>query len=50
MGLFVRKQGLGAMVRRITIEVDLQAALVPALFRCRSAVRYEATVQGAGRE
>ncbi|TKG62377.1 MULTISPECIES: hypothetical protein [Pseudonocardiaceae] len=44
--LFVRKQGLGAMVRRITIEVDLRAELVTIPDQCPAALREQAEVKG----
>lgn len=44
--LFVRRQGLGAMVRRITIEVDLRAGLVTIPERCPEPLRNQAEVKG----
>jgi hypothetical protein len=46
MHLFVRKQGLGAMVRQITIEVDLRAERVTSPNQCPTALREQAEVKG----
>lgn len=46
MALFVRKQGLGAMVRRITVEVDLRADLVTVPQECPDPLRKQADIKG----
>lgn len=46
MALFVRRQGMGAMVRRVSIEIDLRTKIVTVPGACPAALRRQADIKG----
>jgi hypothetical protein len=46
MALFVRRQGMGAMVRRVSIEIDLRNRHVTIPEACPEQLRHQADIKG----